>query len=180
MECISYPISGLKLLKPMIFSDERGYFYESYNAESLEKAGINAVFRQDNQSLSRKHVLRGLHFQKPPYEQGKLVRVVKGSVLDVAVDIRRNSPTYGEHIKVELSADNHHMLWIPPGFAHGFIAMEEDTIFLYKCTNMYHKDAESGIIWNDPDLRIDWGHSEPIISAKDLQLPRFNKLEALF
>jgi dTDP-4-dehydrorhamnose 3,5-epimerase len=168
---------GLILVKPRIFNDDRGYFYESYNAGQFKNAGIPTEFVQDNQSLSSKNVLRGLHFQNPPYGQGKLVRVVSGSVLDVVVDIRTPSPTFGQHIMVELSAANKLMLWIPPGFAHGFLSLEDQTIFLYKCTAPYNNESESGIIWNDTDLSIDWGITHPIVSGKDLELPALSKMK---
>jgi dTDP-4-dehydrorhamnose 3,5-epimerase len=174
MEVTKTPIEGLLIIKPRIFKDDRGYFFESYNKEGFDKVGIDVDFVQDNQSQSQKGTLRGLHFQAPPYDQGKLVRVIKGSVLDVAVDIRKNSPTFGQYYSIELSAENQLQFWIPPGFAHGFLALEEDTIFVYKCTNTYHKTSEGGIIWNDPDININWNssHIEPIISEKDAILPR--------
>jgi dTDP-4-dehydrorhamnose 3,5-epimerase len=180
MEISRFDVEGLVLINPKVFTDERGYFYESFNHEAFSKAGLETNFVQDNQSLSRKGTLRGLHFQNPPYAQGKLVRVVKGAVLDIAVDIRRNSPTYGRHVAVELTGNNKLMLWIPPGFAHGFITLEDDTLFLYKCTNLYHKDSESGIIWNDEELNIDWGNSKPIVSGKDLQLSSFRLCDNRF
>lgn len=171
---------GLVLIQPRIFQDERGYFYESYSADKFKEAGIPDEFVQDNQSLSAKNVLRGLHYQHPPFAQGKLVRVLQGAVIDVAVDIRKNSPTYGKHIMVELSAENKLMLWIPPGFAHGFLSLEDQTIFLYKCTSTYHKESESGIIWNDPELNIEWGINNPIVSDKDLELRSFSNIESRF
>lgn len=180
MEVSSFDIKGPLLIKPRVFYDERGYFFESYNESSFHTAGLSEHFVQDNQSCSRKNVLRGLHFQRPPFAQGKLVRVLAGRVLDVAVDIRLNSPTYGQHLKVELSAENQLLFWIPPGFAHGFISLEEDTIFLYKCTNVYDKNSEGGILWNDPSLNIDWGISDPIVSSKDQELPVFDQIESKF
>lgn len=171
---------GLVLIQPRIFQDERGYFYESYSADKFKEAGIPDEFVQDNQSLSAKNVLRGLHYQHPPFAQGKLVRVLQGAVIDVAVDIRKNSPTYGKHIMVELSAENKLMLWIPPGFAHGFLSLEDQTIFLYKCTSTYHKESESGIIWNDPELNIEWGINNPIVSDKDLELRSFSNIDSRF
>jgi len=138
---------------------------------TVEVLNIPFHFVQDNQSLSSKNVIRGLHFQKAPFEQGKLVRVVKGSVVDVAVDIRPGSRTFMQHFKAELSENNFRMMWIPPGFAHGFVALENNTVFLYKCTGYYNKNAESGIIYNDPDLNIDWGKEDAIVSEKDLSLP---------
>jgi dTDP-4-dehydrorhamnose 3,5-epimerase len=137
------------------------------------EAGINGKFVQDNQSLSQKGAVRGLHFQAPPFEQGKLVRVVQGSVMDVVVDIRKNSPTYGQSFCIELTAANQLMFWIPPGFAHGFETLEDQTLFLYKCTNVYNKASEGGLLWNDPQLGIKWQTSEPIVSDKDLILPAF-------
>lgn len=167
MEVLTTFIEGLLVLKPKVFIDERGYFFESYNKNVLKAAGIDHVFLQDNESLSSKGVLRGLHFQKPPHAQGKLVRVVKGKVLDVAVDIRKNSSTYGKYFSIELSGENKCMFWIPPGFAHGFLTLENDTIFSYKCTDLYSKESEGALLWNDPVLNIHWGVDEPIVSDKD-------------
>lgn len=168
MEITKFDIRGLIVLKPNIFKDERGYFYESYNKETLENTlGFSIDFVQDNESLSAKDVLRGLHFQKAPFEQAKLVRVIKGSVTDVCVDIRSESPTFGKHIKVELSDRNKHLLFIPAGFAHGFVTREDNTIFSYKCSSFYKKDSENSIYWNDQDLGIDWEVNDPIISDKD-------------
>ena len=175
MEVIKTEIEGLLIIKPKVFEDSRGYFYESYNKERLREAGIDHEFVQDNQSLSSKGVLRGLHFQNPPYEQGKLIRVITGSVLDVAVDIRKNSPTYGRWLSAELSAVNKLMFWIPPGFAHGFATLEDNTVFFYKCTNVYNKQSEGSIRWNDPDLNIDWKTKSPILSEKDKISPFFKK-----
>jgi dTDP-4-dehydrorhamnose 3,5-epimerase len=180
MEVTRFEIEGLLLLKPSVFPDDRGYFFESYNEMSLAKDGLNAKFVQDNQSSSKKGVLRGLHYQNPPFDQGKLVRVVKGSVLDIAVDIRQQSPTYGKYVAVELTEQNRLMLWIPPGFAHGFLSQEDESIFLYKCTNGYNKQSEGGIIWNDPDLNINWGIGNPLVSEKDLELPSFRSFESKF
>lgn len=164
-------MEGPMIIEPKVFTDPRGYFYESYNAEMFKAAGIDAVFVQDNQSMSHKGATRGLHFQAPPFEQGKLVRVVQGAVIDVVVDIRKNSPTYGKSFSVELSAANNLMFWIPPGFAHGFETLEDKTIFLYKCTNVYHKQSEGGLYWNDPALGISWQSQSPIVSEKDEVLP---------
>ena len=160
---------------PRVFDDERGAFFESYNEEAFQKNGLPTNFVQDNQSFSVKGVLRGLHFQNAPFAQGKLVRVIVGRVIDVAVDIRPESPTFGRYELFELSAEKNNMAYIPEGFAHGFAAVE-DSIFSYKCTNLYNKACESGIIWNDPTLNIDWGVANPIISEKDLQLPTFKSL----
>jgi dTDP-4-dehydrorhamnose 3,5-epimerase len=168
-------IEGLLEIYPRIFKDDRGYFFESYNQVAFEKAGIKTAFLQDNQSFSIKGVLRGLHFQREPYAQAKLVSVISGRVLDVAVDLRRNSPTYGKHFSVILEAEKRNMLLVPEGFAHGFAALE-DSIFSYKCSNVYNKESEGGIIWNDKDLNIDWGISNPLVSEKDLILPAFKNL----
>ncbi len=180
MELIRFDIEGPVLIKPRIFADERGYFYESFNELAFQQNQLETGFVQDNQSLSKKGTLRGLHFQNPPFAQGKLVRVVSGAVTDVAVDIRKNSPTFGKHIKVELTGENKLMLWIPPGFAHGFITLEDNTVFLYKCTNLYNKSSESGIIWNDADLNIDWGFDAPLVSEKDLLLADLVKCDNRF
>jgi len=164
-----HKISGLKLLQPSIFQDARGYFFESYNYETFKKLGIEDVFVQDNQSFSKKNVIRGLHFQAPPFAQAKLVRVMKGAVMDVAVDLRKNSPTYGQHFSVELNEENQLQLYIPVGFAHGFAALEENTILAYKCSNIYHKDSERSIVFDDKDLNIHWNIENPIVTEKDLQ-----------
>jgi dTDP-4-dehydrorhamnose 3,5-epimerase len=164
-------MEGPLVIEPRIFNDPRGYFYESYNSDIFKAAGVDAVFVQDNQSLSHKGATRGLHFQAPPFEQGKLVRVVKGAVIDVIVDIRKSSPTFGKSFAIELSESNHLMFWIPPGFAHGFETLEDKTIFLYKCTNVYHKESEGGLLWNDPALEIKWQSENAIISEKDQLLP---------
>jgi len=178
MKLIKTSIKGLVLVEPDVYPDSRGYFFESFQREKFLELGIDADFVQDNESMSQKNVLRGLHFQKPPFAQGKLVRVVRGSVLDVAVDIRRNSKTYGQWESSVLSAANKLMMWIPEGFAHGFLVLEDDTIFQYKCTNYYNKESECGIIWNDPDLKIDWGIENPLVSEKDLKGIRFKNLKS--
>lgn len=168
MEVTKTAIEGLLVFKPRTFSDDRGAFFESFNQKIFdEETNGEFTFVQDNQSVSKKGVLRGLHFQNPPFAQGKLVRVIQGAVIDVAVDIRKNSPTYGEHFSIELSAKNNLQFWIPPGFAHGFFATEEDTIFSYKCTNYYAPQSEGTIKWNDPDLNIDWKGIPTMISEKD-------------
>ena len=174
MEIIKTPIKGLLLIKPKIFEDDRGYFFESWSKEFFKNIGLDLDFVQDNQSLSQKGVLRGLHFQNPPFAQGKLVRVIKGAVVDVAVDIRKKSPTYGQHFAVELSEENKTVFWIPPGFAHGFVALKDDTIFTYKCTGVYNKESEGALIWNDEDLNIDWRVVNPLVSDKDIQAGNFN------
>jgi len=168
-------IAGLIEIFPRVFEDDRGLFFESYNAEGFKKLGLPTNFVQDNQSFSKKGVVRGLHFQNAPFAQGKLVRVISGRVLDVAVDIRPESSTFGKHEVFELRSDTNNMAYVPEGFAHGFVALE-DSVFSYKCTNGYNKGAESGILWNDPDLGIDWGIDNPIVSEKDIILPTFRAL----
>lgn len=168
MDFIKCDIEGLLLIQPKVFGDERGYFFESFNQKSLEEAaGRTLSFCQDNQSLSNANVVRGLHFQSPPHAQGKLVRVTQGRVLDVVLDIRKNSPTLGQTYSVELSAENKLQLWIPEGFAHGFATLEDQTIFQYKCTNYYQPSAEKSVLWCDENLNIDWRVDQAIISAKD-------------
>ena len=168
-------IAGLVEIFPRVFQDDRGFFFESYNEELFKKLGLPTNFVQDNQSFSIKGVVRGLHFQNAPFAQGKLVRVISGRVLDVAVDIRPDSSTFGKHEVFELRSDTNNMAYIPEGFAHGFVALE-DSVFSYKCTNVYNKGAESGLLWNDPDLGIDWGVENPIVSEKDIILPTFKAL----
>jgi len=168
-------IAGLVEIFPRVFQDDRGFFFESYNEEVFRNLGLPTHFVQDNQSFSIKGVVRGLHFQNAPFAQGKLVRVISGRVLDVAVDIRPDSPTFGNHEVFELRSDTNNMAYIPEGFAHGFVALE-DSVFSYKCTNVYNKGAESGLLWNDPDLGIDWGVENPIVSEKDIILPTFKAL----
>lgn len=168
MEVIKTKIEGLLIINPKVFADARGYFFESYNETVFKQNGIEANFVQDNQSLSNTGVLRGLHFQAPPFDQGKLVRVINGAVLDVAVDIRNNSPTYGEYVAMELTEENKTMFYIPPGFAHGFLTLRDNTIFSYKCTNVYNKASEGCVLWNDKDININWNISNPILSEKDL------------
>ena len=168
MKIESTYIEGLLVITPTIFKDDRGYFFESFNNRIFENHTSSLIdFVQDNQSKSEKNVLRGLHFQNPPFDQGKLVRVIAGSVLDIAVDIRKNSPTYGQHFKIILDTQKHQILWIPSGFAHGFVSLEDDTIFSYKCTNYYHKDSEGCILYNDNKINIDWEVQNPILSKKD-------------
>ena len=180
MEIIKTPLEGLLIIKPDVFEDDRGYFFESFNQDKFLKAGLDLNFLQDNESKSKKRVLRGLHFQAPPFAQGKLVRVMRGSVLDVAVDIRKDSPTYGKWESIVLSGKNKWMYWIPAGFAHGFATLEDDTIFFYKCTNVYNKPAEGRILWNDPELKINWGIDEPVISDKDKISPLFREFVSPF
>ena len=172
-------INDVILITPRVYKDERGYFMESYNQKKVDKL-IKDKFVQDNESVSGKNVLRGLHLQLPPYEQAKLIRVVKGSVLDVAVDLRKNSTTYGQHFKHLLSGENKKQLYIPKGFAHGFLSLEDGTILNYKCSNYYHTDSESSIAWNDPDLSIDWGILDPILAEKDRLAENFATFENPF
>lgn len=177
MEIIKTALEGVVIIRPKIFGDARGYFFESFNQKGFtEKVlGIEynpddrTLFVQDNESKSSYGVVRGLHFQKPPYAQAKLIRVIKGKVLDVAVDIRKGSPTYGKHVAVELSGENHEQLYIPRGFAHGFSVLSEEVILQYKCDNLYAPQAEGAIIWNDPDLAIDWklDAEDVLLSEKD-------------
>lgn len=173
-------IGGLKVITPPVFQDDRGYFFETYKKNVFEELGIPSYFVQDNESCSKKNVLRGLHFQKPPFEQGKLVRVIKGAVLDVAVDIRKESPTYGKYFSVLLSEENKKMFWIPAGFAHGFLSLQDDTIFSYKCTNVYDKNSEGAILWNDPAINIQWNVDQPIVSDKDAEAPLLHMLISPF
>ncbi len=170
-------LEGCFIIEPLMFQDERGYFFESFNSKKFQKeTGLNPNFVQDNQSKSSKGVLRGLHFQIDDYAQAKLVRVIQGSVLDIAVDIREDSKTFGEHISIELNAESHKQLYIPRGFAHGFLVLENDTVFSYKCDNFYNKEFERGIIYNDTTLDIDWKlpDLDIILSNKDQNLPSLN------
>mgnify|MGYP006050998507 CR=1 FL=1 len=182
MEVIKTKIDGVYIIEPKVFLDQRGYFYESYNKLSLADNGIEYTFVQDNQSKSSYGVIRGLHFQKPPHAQTKLLRVVQGSIIDVAVDIRKGSPTYGMHVSALLSDDNFKQLLIPAGFAHGFSVLSETAIVQYKCTDYYHPETEGGILFNDTDLDIDWQIplDEAIISDKDLKHPSFAEFESPF
>ena len=168
MEIARTPLEGLLVLRPKVFRDARGWFLESFNGQLFKEAtGLDPRFVQDNESESQAGVLRGLHFQAAPHGQGKLVRVVRGAVLDVCLDIRPGSATFGQHYKLELTGDEKNMLWIPEGFAHGFSTLENGTIFSYKCTDYYHPPSERTVLWNDPALGIEWGNREPVLSAKD-------------
>ncbi|AFD08356.1 dTDP-4-dehydrorhamnose 3,5-epimerase [Solitalea canadensis] len=180
MKITTTPIKDLLIIEPRVFADNRGYFFESFNKNSFTEAGITDEFVQDNQSKSSKGTLRGLHFQAPPFAQGKLVRVIQGAVLDIAVDIRKCSPTFGQYFTVELTAENQLQFWIPPGFAHGFLTLEDETIFTYKCTNFYNKASEGGIIWNDPDVNINWGTTDVLVSEKDMILPKLSEFTSPF
>ena len=174
MEIIKTQIEGVLIIEPRLFKDERGYFFESFNQKEFEDKICKTTFVQDNESKSTYGVVRGLHFQKPPFAQSKLVRVVKGSVLDVAVDIRKDSPTFGQHVAVELTEDNHRQFFIPRGFAHGFSVLSKEVIFQYKCDNFYATQSEGAIAWDDPNLGIDWRISidEILLSEKDKSHPR--------
>ena len=182
MKVTETEVKGLLIIEPKVFIDGRGYFFESYNKKMFTEAGIAVDFVQDNQSFSHKGAVRGLHGQANPFAQGKLVRVINGRVLDVAVDIRKGSPTYGQHVSVELSADNKLQFWIPAGFLHGFATLEDNTIFTYKVNNYYDKASEIGVIWNDPTLNIDWGFAaeDVLLSSKDVLLPGFKAFESPF
>ena len=169
MEVIKTDIEGVVIIEPRIFRDDRGYFYESFSQREFEEKVCRTTFVQDNQSKSSYGVLRGLHFQKPPYCQSKLVRCIKGAVLDVAVDLRKGSPTFGKHVAVELTEENHRQLFVPRGFAHGFAVLSEEAVFQYKCDNFYCKESEGAIAWNDPELAIDWRipADKALLSGKD-------------
>lgn len=171
MEFKHFAVSGPIEIIPRTIGDARGCFFESYSYRLFAENGINVSFVQDNQSVSQRGVLRGLHFQKPPFAQAKLVRVVAGRALDVAVDIRKNSPTYGQYVSCELNTEKNNLFYVPEGFAHGFAALEDNTVFLYKCSDYYHPAAEGGIFWNDPGLNINWNLTDPIISPKDQVQP---------
>ena len=182
MNIIKTHIQGLVIIEPRVFGDTRGYFLESFSQKNFEEQVCNTVFVQDNESKSTYGVLRGLHFQKPPYAQSKLVHVVQGKVLDVAVDLRIGSPTYGQHASVELSEKNKRQFFIPQGFAHGFVVLSNEAIFQYKCDNYYAPQAEGSLLWNDPDLGIDWKipADKIILSDKDKISPLLKDLEEIF
>ncbi|MGI4876793.1 MAG: dTDP-4-dehydrorhamnose 3,5-epimerase [Janthinobacterium lividum] len=178
MNVIDTPLPGVKLIEPRVFGDDRGFFLESWNAKAFADAGLDLTFVQDNHSRSARHVLRGLHYQIDD-PQGKLVRVTIGSVFDVAVDLRRSSPDFGRWVGYELSAENKRMLWVPPGFGHGFVVLSETADFLYKCTTLYAPANERAIVWNDPDLGIEWplGGATPLLSGKDAAASSFADAE---
>lgn len=182
MNIIKTEIEGVVILEPIVFKDDRGYFMESFSKKFFDAEVCKTEFVQDNESKSSYGVLRGLHFQKPPYAQSKLVRVVKGSVLDVAVDIRKGSPTFGQHVAVELTEDNKCQFFVPRGFAHGFVVLSEEVIFQYKCDNFYAPQHEGAIAWNDPALNIDWTIADDkiILSEKDKNHPVLSDAEWLF
>ncbi|MBN2814338.1 MAG: dTDP-4-dehydrorhamnose 3,5-epimerase [Bacteroidales bacterium] len=182
MELIQTGFPDLVVLKPRVFEDDRGYFYESYNRQTLKRSGIDISFVQDNQSLSSKGVIRGLHYQLNPYAQSKLVRVITGTIFDVAFDLRRGSPTFGKYYGIELSDENKLQLFIPQGFAHGFSVLSEKAVVMYKTDDYYKKEAERGIVFNDPDLQIDWKIDMAVacVSERDRQLPLLKNAEHNF
>lgn len=182
MDIVKTEINDILIIEPEVFGDNRGYFFESFSEKDFSSQVREVKFVQDNESKSRYGVLRGLHFQKPPHAQSKLVRVVKGAVLDVAVDIRKGSPTFGQHVAVELTEDNHRQLFIPRGFAHGFAVLTDEVVFQYKCDNFYAPQSEGAIAWDDPDLGIDWKipADKVILSAKDMNHPRLKDADWLF
>ena len=182
MEVIQTAIEGVVIIEPRLFNDDRGYFFESFSQRDFDKQVRQVSFVQDNESKSSYGVLRGLHFQKPPFAQSKLVRVIKGAVLDVAVDIRRGSPTFGQHVAVELTEENHRQFFIPRGFAHGFSVLSDEVVFQYKCDNFYAPQSEGALAWDDPDLAIDWRipAEKVILSEKDRHHSRLHDAEWLF
>ena len=182
MEIIKTNIEGVVIIEPRIFKDDRGYFFESFSQREFEEKVCKTTFVQDNESKSSYGVLRGLHFQKPPFAQSKLVRVIKGAVLDVAVDIRKGSPTFGQYVSVELTGENHRQFFIPRGFAHGFSVLSEEVIFQYKCDNFYSPQSEGAIAWTDPDLNIDWRipAEKVVLSEKDSKHPRLKDWQNVF
>lgn len=182
MEVIKTDIEGVVIIEPRIFSDERGYFYESFSQREFEEKVCKTVFVQDNQSKSSYGVLRGLHFQKPPHCQSKLVRCIKGAVLDVAVDIRKGSPTFGKYVAVELTEDNHRQFFVPRGFAHGFAVLSDEAVFQYKCDNYYNKESEGSVAWDDETLAIDWkiDLNKVLLSEKDKQSKSLATADYLF
>ena len=173
-------IDGLLVIQPQVYKDERGYFYEAFRADILQKYGLNIEFLQDNFSKSKKNTIRGLHYQVGKNAQGKLCQAIMGKVLDVAVDIRFNSPTFGKHYMHELSEENHTMIWIPPGFAHGFAVLSDEAVFMYRCTAYYSKEDERSILYNDPDLNIDWQTGNPLVSEKDMKAKLFKDIDKDF
>lgn len=180
MNIVETGFEGLLVIESRVFHDSRGYFFEGYNKNTLSEKGLDIEVAQTNISKSEANVVRGLHFQNPPFAQGKLIRVLKGAVLDVVVDIRKESNTYGKYYSIELSEENCKALWVPAGFAHGFKTLEDDTLFYYDCTEVYNKDSEGSILWNDPTLNIDWDISDPILSPKDENGELFENFESQF
>ncbi|HMQ79479.1 MAG TPA: dTDP-4-dehydrorhamnose 3,5-epimerase [Ignavibacteria bacterium] len=180
MEIQETKLKDVLIITPKVFKDDRGYFLESFRKKIFAERGIELDFVQDNISRSKKNTVRGLHYQAGEYAQGKLCQVVYGRVLDVAVDIRFGSPTFGKYAATELSEENHEQLWIPPGFAHGFSVLSEFAVFYYKCTNYYNKNSERAIVFNDKELNIDWNIADPLVSEKDLEAPLFRNIEKDF
>jgi len=180
MEIIKTGFEGLLVIQPKVFFDDRGYFYEAFRADILAKLDVKIEFVQDNFSRSKKNTIRGMHYQVGKNAQGKLCQVIFGKVLDTALDIRYNSPTYGKYYSHELSDVNHTMIWIPPGFAHGFSVLSDEAVFMYRCTAYYSKEDERSILYNDPDLNIDWKVDVPLVSGKDLKAKRFREIEKDF
>jgi dTDP-4-dehydrorhamnose 3,5-epimerase len=180
MKILKTGLKGLLVIQPKVFYDDRGYFYEAFRADLLAELGVKVEFVQDNFSKSRKNTVRGLHYQVGNNAQGKLCQVISGEVLDVALDIRYKSPTYGKHYSHKLSEENHTMIWIPPGFAHGFSVLSDEAVFMYRCTAYYSKEDERSILYNDADLNIDWKVDVPIVSGKDLQAKRFREIDRDF
>lgn len=182
MEVIKTALEGVVIIEPRVFADARGYFFESFSQKEFEEKVCKTTFVQDNESKSSYGVLRGLHFQKPPFAQSKLVRVVQGAVLDVAVDIRKGSPTFGQHVAVELTAENHRQFFVPRGFAHGFVVLTEEVVFQYKCDNFYAPQSEGALAWDDPDLAIDWKvpANKILLSEKDKVHDRLKDAQWLF
>ncbi len=180
MEVIKTNIDGLLIIKPDVFGDDRGYFFETYSKRKYAEYGIEEDFVQDNISKSLKGTIRGLHYQVGDKAQGKLCHVIKGKVLDVAVDIRFDSPTFGQYFSIELTGEDKTQLWIPPGFAHGFYVLSDEVLFVYKCTNYYSKPDDRAILYNDPQLNIDWKVENPIVSEKDLNAKHFNEIQTDF
>ena len=182
MEVIKTAIEGVYIIEPKVFGDARGYYFESFSEREFKEKVGDIHFVQDNESMSKYGVMRGLHFQRPPYAQSKLVRCVKGEVLDVVVDIRKDSPTYGQHVAVLLTEENHRQFFIPPGFAHGFAVLSESAVFQYKCDNFYHPEADGGISILDESLGIDWGLTmeEALLSEKDTKHPKLAEFDSPF
>ncbi len=180
MEAKSVSIEGILVIQPRIFRDARGYFFEVYHKDKFRRMGLDSEFIQDNESRSLKNTIRGLHYQIDPHAQGKLIRVLEGTIRDVSLDIRKGSPTYGEHFSIDITAESLVQLWIPPGFAHGFSVLSDAAVLLYKCTSLYSPEHERGILYNDPSLSIDWGVETPIVSDKDMALPRFEAADINF
>lgn len=180
MKVLKTDLEGVLVIEPDFFRDSRGFFFESYNRQKYEDAGLKFDFVQDNISKSQKGTVRGLHYQVGQFAQGKLCQVLTGSVLDVALDIRFGSPTFGKHFSVELTSENHQQIWIPPGFAHGFSVLSDDTIFSYKCTSFYSKKDERAILYSDPELGIKWQADNPIVSEKDMGAKKFAEIEKDF